>query len=91
MDPTGHSWLSKVFGGAGKAISQYATSIVQVVGVVLAPFTGGASLYLTYAAMAYSGYQSAQAGNLGMWAVSVGVSNWTNCGVTVILNSSMIS
>ncbi|MBF0593663.1 MAG: hypothetical protein HQL22_01700 [Candidatus Omnitrophica bacterium] len=35
---------------------------MQIVGVVLAPFTGGASLMLTYIGMAISGYNAYRAG-----------------------------
>ena len=62
-DPSGHGWFSK-FGAA----------ILQAVGIILAPFTAGASLYLTAAGIAWSGVQAAQAGQLGTWAAGLAVS-----------------
>ncbi|MBF0618719.1 MAG: VCBS repeat-containing protein [Candidatus Omnitrophica bacterium] len=77
-DPTGHSWLSKVFSKIGDFFtSGPGASIMQVVGVVAAPFTGGASLYLAYAGMALGGYQAYQTGGLGglgIYAAGIGVS-----------------
>lgn len=47
---------------------------MQIVGIVAAPFTAGASLYLAYAATIWSGVQAAQAGQFGAWAAGFAVS-----------------
>jgi len=63
VDPTGHSWKSfwKKFGG----------TVLSIVGVVLAPFTAGLSLW---AVSIYSGIQAAQAGQFGAWAAGFAIS-----------------
>ncbi len=67
IDPDGHSWWSKFW-------KKFGSTFASIAGVVLAPFTGGASLYLTYAATIYSGVQAAQAGQFGAWAAGFAVS-----------------
>jgi len=62
-DPSGHGWFKK-FGAA----------ILQTLGVLAAPFTAGASLWLTAAGTAWSGVQAAQAGQFGAWAAGFAVS-----------------
>ncbi len=66
VDPTGYGFWDWV--------KQFGSTVLQIAGIVLAPFTAGASLYLTAAGMAWSGVQAAQAGQLGAWAVGLAVS-----------------
>jgi RHS repeat-associated protein len=63
VDPSGHGWFSKFF-----------SSVLQAVGILLAPFTAGQSLWLTAAGTAWSGVQAAQAGQFGAWAAGFAVS-----------------
>lgn len=82
VDPSGHKSFFKSWG----------STLLQVVGIALAPLTGGTSLYLAYAGMAYSGYQAAQAGQLGAWAIGAGISlltagvNFANVGMQIAWN-----
>ena len=64
IDPTGHKsfWTS------------WGSSILQVFGAALAPFTGGASLLLSFGGTVWSGVQAAQAGQFGSWATGFGAS-----------------
>ncbi|MBF0386625.1 MAG: hypothetical protein HQL20_02080 [Candidatus Omnitrophica bacterium] len=92
VDPTGHSYLDKI----GRKIEHFFTegpgsSILQVMGVVLAPVTGGASLYLTYAGMAISGYTAYQAGSaqFNAWMIGSAVGLVTGGMVNSSLGSSI--
>ncbi|MBF0593330.1 MAG: hypothetical protein HQL22_00010 [Candidatus Omnitrophica bacterium] len=63
IDSTGHDWWSRAWSKLGGFFTKGpGSSILQIVGVVAAPFTGGASLMLTYIGMAISGYNAYRAG-----------------------------
>ncbi len=62
-DPSGHGWFSKFFG-----------SILQILGILGAPFTGGASLWLAFGGTVWSGVQAVQAHQFGAWAAGFAVS-----------------
>jgi RHS repeat-associated protein len=63
VDPSGHGWFRN-FGAA----------LIQIVGIVAAPFTGGASLGLIPIGAAVGAVQAAQAGQFGAWAAGFVVS-----------------